>query len=209
MQNALNKLSVYIADDHPIVVDGLTEILKANDSLTVKGVAYDGDQLIELLMNDPANIVILDINMPKRNGIECARWIKLNSPTTKVIILTMYPERIYIDQLLKAGADGCLLKSRGSKDLLEAIERVSSGKSYFDWIVDFKTDPTQDANYRLSEREIEIIKLAVGGKSSNEIAEILFISEETVKTHRKNIFKKLKIHDITELMTFALNKGLI
>ncbi len=125
---------------------------------------------------------------------------KEHYPAIKVVILTMYPEKTYIDQLLKAGADGCLLKSRGSSDLLEAIARVMYGKSYFDWITDFKTDLVKNES-KLSEREIEIVKLIVGGKTSNDIANLLFISEATVKTHRKNIFKKLKIHHATEFCT--------
>lgn len=202
------NISIYIADDHPIVVDGLKEILKAKPTLTVQGVAHDGKQLIELIKKAKVDMVILDINMPKMNGIQCTRWIKENHNDIKVIILTMYPEKTYIDQLLKAGADGCLLKSRGSSDLLEAIDRVTLGKSYFDWIADFKTDK-DSADVKLSEREIEIVKLIINSKTSGEIAELLFISEETVKTHRKNIFKKLKIHHVTELMTFAMNSGIV
>jgi DNA-binding NarL/FixJ family response regulator len=200
-------ISLYIADDHPIVVDGLKEILKGNPNLHVKNVAHDGEQLIELIKKEPVDLVILDINMPKMNGIQCARWIKGNYPKIKTIILTMYPEKTYIDQLVKAGTDGCLLKSRGSKDLLDAIDRVSAGKSYFDWITDFHPGHDPDV-HQLSDREIEIVRLIIKGKSSGEIAEILFISEETVKTHRKNIFKKLNIHHVTELMTFAMNSGL-
>jgi DNA-binding NarL/FixJ family response regulator len=202
-----DTVSIYIADDHPIVVDGLKEILKARPNLVVKGVAHDGQQLIDLIKSSPVDLVVLDINMPKLNGIQCARWIKENYPSIKIIILTMYPEKTYIDQLLKAGADGCLLKSRGSSDLLEAIDRVTLGKSYFDWITKFKEEQ-RPKNGNLSDREIEIIKLIIDGKSSSEIAEILFISEETVKTHRKNIFKKLNVHHVTELMTFAINSGL-
>jgi len=201
------QLSIYIADDHPIVVDGLKEILKSKESIIVKGVAYNGESLIELIKYEKVDVVILDINMPKLNGIQCTRWIKENKPDTKVLILTMYPERVLADQLLKAGADGCLLKSRGTKDLLDAIHRVSSGKSYFDWITDFKADVNPAGNYRLSERESEIIRQIISGKTNRDIAELLFISEETVKTHRKNIFKKLGIHHVTELVTFAINNG--
>jgi DNA-binding NarL/FixJ family response regulator len=204
-----NNLTLYIADDHPIVVDGLQEILKAKRHWTVAGVAHDGDQLLALMRRQAADVVILDINMPGPNGIQCTRWIKEHHPTTKVIVLTMYPEKTYADELLKAGADGCLLKSRGSKDLLEAIDRVTSGKSYYDWITDFKTAGATGTPYRLSDRELEVIRLIVKGMSSADIGEALFISEETVKTHRKNIFKKLEIHHVTELMTFVMNNNLL
>jgi len=203
-----NATSIYIADDHPIVVDGLREILKSRGNLIVKGVAHDGEELIELIKRAPVDIVILDVNMPKLNGIQCARWIKQNYSDIKIIVLTMYPEKTYIDELLKTGADGCLLKSRGSSDLLDAVDRIAVGRSYFDWISEFKPDQ-RTKEYKLSQREIEIIKLIVNGKSSAEIAETLFLSEETVKTHRKNIFKKMDVHHVTELMTKVMNIGLI
>lgn len=201
-------INLYIADDHPIVVDGLREILKSNPNLIVKDVAHDGEKLVDLIKKERVDLVIMDINMPKLNGIQCTRWIKEFYPEVKVIILTMYPEKIYFDQLLKAGADGCLLKSRGSSDLLEAINRVIFGKFYFDWIADFKQEKDNE-QLQLSEREIEIVKLIINGKTSSEIAEILFISEATVKTHRKNIFKKLKIHHATELLSYGINSGLL
>jgi DNA-binding NarL/FixJ family response regulator len=199
------EIAIYIADDHPIVVDGLKEILKAKKNWVVKGTAYDGLQLLELIKKEPVDVVILDINMPHLDGIQAARWIKENRPGIKVIILTMYPEKTYIEQLIKVGADGCLLKSRGTNDLIEAIERVTHGLSYFDSITDFKKEPAR--SYKLSDREFEIIRLVIHGKSSIEIAEALCISEDTVKTHRKNIFRKLNIHHANELMTIAVNNG--
>ncbi len=200
-------ISIYIADDHPIMAGGIHEVLKTNSALQVLGIAHDGEALIAMLQDRRADLVILDINMPKMNGIQCAQWIKEYMPETKVIILTMYPEKSYIDQLLQVGADGCLLKSRGSSDLLEAINRVVAGKSYYDWISEFKPE-TITQRVILTQREMEVVKLIIQAKSSSEIAKILFISPETVKTHRKNIFKKLKIHHVTELMTYALNHGL-
>lgn len=208
MKPTEKHLSICIADDHPIVVDGLCEILRANEMIKIMGVAYDGEALINFVKQQSVDIVILDINMPKMNGIQCTRWIKEHRPEIKVLVLTMYPERVLADQLLRAGADGCLLKSRGSKDLVDAIERVGSGKSYFDWITDFATETASTATYKLSEREVEIIRQIIAGKTSREISEKLFISEETVKTHRKNVFKKLGIHHVTELVTFAINNGI-
>ncbi|MDZ7650380.1 MAG: response regulator transcription factor [Cytophagales bacterium] len=109
------ELSIYIADDHLMVVDGLREILKAKNNWIIKGVASDGEQLLELVKKERVDVAILDINMPKVNGIQCTRWIKDNQPSTKVIILTMYPEKTFANQLLKAGADGCLLKAEAAK----------------------------------------------------------------------------------------------
>jgi len=204
----MDELLIYIADDHAIFVEGLTEILKGQSHLKIIGTATDGQELVNLMLERKADLVILDINMPKLNGIQCTEWIKKNSPNTKVVILTMFPEKAYIDQLIKAGADGCLLKSRGSKDLLEAIERVVESKSYFDTITDF-INPIEHLAYHISEREIEIIRLVVNGLTSAEIADKLFISEHTVKTHRKNIFRKMGINSTGQLATFAINNGLI
>lgn len=201
------SLRICIADDHPIVVDGLKEILKSRQEWEVVGVAYDGRQFMDIIRKYQPDLAIVDINMPVINGIQCTTMVKEKFPAIKVIILTMYPEKTFINQLLRAGADGCLLKSRGSIDLINAIERVSSGKSYFDWISDFKRESDAE-EWRLSEREIQIIRLVMDGLSNAEIGEKIFISEETVKTHRKNIFRKLGVHNVAELTTFVMHHGI-
>ena len=204
----MNETTIYLADDHAIIVEGLTEILRSKPEFKVLGTAANGEDVVRLMNNRRADVVIMDINMPKMNGIQCTSWIKKNYPQTKVIILTMFPEKSYIDQLIAVGADGCLLKSRGSKDLLQAIGRVTDSKSYFDHIRDF-AEPNNHPVYNLSEREIEIIRLIVDGLTSTDIADKLFISEHTVKTHRKNIFKKLGINSVSQLTSFAINNQII
>jgi DNA-binding NarL/FixJ family response regulator len=111
----MTELTIYIADDHAIVVEGLTEILRSQPHLKIIGTASNGEEVVKLMTDRRADVVILDINMPKMNGIQCTEWIKRTYPQTKVIILTMFPEKSYVDQLISVGADGCLLKSRGSK----------------------------------------------------------------------------------------------
>ncbi len=204
----MNEITIYIADDHAIVVDGLTEILRSKTNLRILGTAANGEEIMKLMNNRRADVVILDINMPKMNGIQTTEWVKKHHPQTKVIILTMFPEKSYIDQLIGAGADGCLLKSRGSKDLIEAIERVMSSRSYFDTIKDF-SEPREERVFNLSDREIEIIRLIVAGQTSTQIADKLFLSEHTVKTHRKNIFRKTGINSISLLTSFAINNQLV
>ena len=204
----MHELSIYIADDHAIVVDGLKEILRAQPAWHIIGTASNGQELIDLVSTRRPDVVILDINMPKFNGIQCTEWVKQKFPAVKVIILTMFPEKTYIDQLINAGADGCLLKSRGSQDLIDAIERVTAGKSYFDTIRDFAEVDSHPV-FNLSERELEIIRLIVNGNTSGDIAEQLFLSEHTVKTHRKNIFRKLDINSISQLATFAINNNIL
>lgn len=204
----MNDITIYIADDHAIVVDGLSEILKSQPHIKIIGTGADGQELIDLMKERPADLVIVDINMPRMNGLQCTEWIKTKFPETKVIVLTMFPEKSYIEQLIKSGADGCLLKSRGSKDLLEAINRVMSSKSYFDRISDFVA-PNEHPVYNLSEREIDIIRLVTEGLTSKNIADKLFISEHTVKTHRKNIFRKMGISSVSQLATLAINNKLL
>jgi len=204
----MGELSIYIADDHAIVVDGLKEILRQQPQWNIIGTAANGEDLIDLISTRRSDVVILDINMPKLNGIQCTEWIKKNFPQMKVIILTMFPEKTYIDQLINAGADGCLLKSRGSRDLIDAIDRVTSGRSYFDTIKDFAEKDAHPV-FNLSERELEIIRSIVNGNTSSEIANKLFLSEHTVKTHRKNIFRKIGINSIGQLATFAINNNIL
>lgn len=204
----MNEITIYIADDHAIVLEGLSEILKSQPHLKILGTAVNGEEMLKLMDNRRVDVAILDINMPKMNGIQCTELIKKKYPQTKVIILTMFPERTYVDQLISVGADGCLLKSRGSKDLLDAIERVMSNKSYFDMIRDF-VEPNTHPVYNLSEREVEITRLIVNGLTSSEIADKLFLSEHTVKTHRKNIFRKIGINSISQLTSFAINNQII
>jgi DNA-binding NarL/FixJ family response regulator len=202
------KATVILADDHPIVVDGVKEILKTMDGLMVTGTASNGTDLLQLVRQSPANLVILDVNMPGTDGIQCTRQIKKEFPATKVLILTMYDDRALINEMISAGADGCMLKSKGSADMREAITRVLDGKSYFDSIPNLK-DVKADEPLNLTNREIDIIKLSVKGKSTQEIADMLFISEHTVKTHRKNIFRKLNINAVTQLNQFAVAHGWI
>ncbi|KIA96214.1 hypothetical protein OC25_03805 [Pedobacter kyungheensis] len=204
----MNKINLYLADDHAMMVDGLKEILRSQDHITISGTASNGEEVIELMHARPADVVIMDINMPRMNGIQCTEWIKKNFPKTKVIILTMFPEKSYVDQLISAGADGCLLKSRGSTDLIAAINRVSENRSYFDTMRDF-AQSDEHPIYNLSERELEIIRLIVNGQTSAEIAKHLFLSEHTVRTHRKNIFRKTGINSISQLTSFAINNDIV
>src|SRR5579872_843908 len=103
----MNDINIYIADDHAIFVEGLTEILKSRSDFKIIGTAANGEEITRMMNNRRADVVIMDINMPKMNGIQCTEWIKKHYPQTKVIILTMFPEKSYIDQLIAAGADGC------------------------------------------------------------------------------------------------------
>lgn len=203
------KTKILIADDHSIVATGVKAIFETKDDFVVVGVVGNGVEVLEFLKSKTVDIVIMDINMPEMNGIVCTRRLKEKYPQVKVIILTMYNRKQFIRELWDVGADGCVLKSNTGKDLITAIERVLSGQTYFDRMNDFIDSKKEQNNYKLSEREIEVISLVAEGLTSKEIAQRLFISEHTVKTHRKNIFRKLQVKDTDELIQFALNEGIL
>lgn len=204
-----HKTTVLIADDHQIVAGGIELIINTSESCKVVGVVDNGQKVLDLLAVAPVDLVLMDINMPVMNGIDCTRRIKAQYPGVKIIVLTMYNRKQFIRELFEVGADGCVLKSNTGKELLIAIERVRSGKTYFDQLNDFVDAPKEFKEFRLSEREIEIIELIAEGETSKEIANRLFISEHTVKTHRKNIFQKTNVSDSDQLIQWAMNNKLI
>ncbi|WP_370090059.1 response regulator [Ekhidna sp.] len=205
----MSSVKILIADDHQIVLDGLKMVLSAREDFEVVGEASNGLEVLDFVTKNRVDIVVLDINMPGMDGIKCARKIKTDYPNIKVIILTMYAQKSFIEEIVKIGIDGCLLKNNTGKELSDAIARVHSGKSYYDQIQNFSKDDKELKEYSLSEREIEIIRKLGDGLTSSQIADALFISEHTVKTHRKNILKKLNLHSSSELIQYALNNGII
>lgn len=205
----MSPIKILLADDHKIVIDGLKLILESRAHYEVVGEVENGQQALEFLAKNKVNIVVLDINMPIMDGITCAKKIKEQYTDVKVIVLTMYAQTSFIEEIIKIGIDGCLLKNNSGKELAEAIDRVHSGRSYYDQIHSFNSATKEVKKHKLTEREIEIIKLLADGLSSNQIGERLFISEHTVRTHRKNILKKLNLHNSSELIQYALNNGII
>lgn len=204
-----NNLNILIADDHLIVAGGVKAILDSTEHVTVVGTVENGKQVLDYVNKNPVDVVLMDINMPIMNGVDCTQTLKKQHPNTKVIALTMYNRKQFIRELIEAGADGCILKSNSGKELLEAIDRVQSGKTYFDQLNEFIDAPETFKAYKLSGREIEIIEFISEGFTSKEIAERLFISEHTVKTHRKNIFRKTKVTNADQLIKWAMNERLL
>ncbi len=212
--------SIVLADDHVLVRQGLRRILEGMADLEVVGEANDGLDLLNLLNQLAPDLVILDIFMPNLRGIEAIHEIKKIRPEAKVLILTMHKDREYLYLALSAGAKGYLLKEDADKELFSAIEKVRHGKTYIsphfsDGVVDdlvqmgkgdtkaiLEIDP-------LTPREREVLKLIAEGKSSKEIAHLLFISVPTVNNHRANIMEKLNLNKATDLVKYAIRKGYI
>lgn len=205
----MRTIKTLLADDHAIVLEGLKEVLGNDMEIEVVATAQNGEEVLRYLRHNPADVVVLDINMPVMDGITCARQLKKEHPEVKIIILTMYAQKTFVEEIVKIGIDGCLLKNNTGKELINAILRVMSGKSYYDRIQSFNSEKEEVAQYKLSEREIEVIRLMSEGLTSSDIAEKLFLSEHTVKTHRKNILKKLNLNNSSQVVQFALSNQLI
>ena len=212
--------SIVLADDHALVRQGLRRMLEGTDDLEVVGEANDGLELLQLLTQVTPQLVILDIFMPNLRGIEAITEIKTMHPEIKILILTMHRDKEYLYLALSAGAKGYLLKEDAPKELFTAIAKVREDKTYIspyfsDKVVDdliqigkgdgnvlFEKDP-------LTPREREILKLVAEGKSSKEIAALLFISVFTVNNHRASIMEKLNLKKATDLVKYAISKGYI
>lgn len=197
-------IKVAIVDDHPIVVEGLVEFLNRDPDLMVVYTARNGEEILTRMQNEHVDVAIMDINMPVRDGISATKIIKSRFPKTKVIIFTMYNDRSYLNALVKTGADGCVLKTKGNEDLILAIKKVARNEKHFE--VD---DEPLAAESRLSDREKEIVRLLLEGIKTKEIADRLHISELTVRTHQKNVYRKVQVNSITELAAYALNHSLL
>ncbi len=212
--------SIVLADDHVLVRDGLRRILEGMADLEVIGEANDGLELLDLLTHLTPQMVILDIFMPNLRGIEAIHEIKTQHPDIEILILTMHKDKEYLYLALSAGAKGYLLKEDAAKELFSAIEKVRQDKTYIspyfsEKVVDdlvqigkgnakniFEVDP-------LTPREREVLKLIAEGKSSKEIANLLFISIFTVNNHRASIMEKLNLKKVTDLVKYAIRKGYI
>ena len=211
---------IVLADDHTLVRQGIRKILDGQGDLQVVGEAGDGVELLFLLNELKPSLVILDISMPNLQGIQTARQIKMKYPAMKILIMTMHKDKEYLYLALSAGAKGYLLKEDADKELFTAIEKVQQGKTYIspyfsEDVVDdlvqigradgkaiFEIDP-------LTSREREVLKLIAEGKSSKEIAALLFISVFTVNNHRASIMEKLNLNKATDLVKYAIRKGYI
>jgi DNA-binding NarL/FixJ family response regulator len=212
------NITVFLADDHAVVRDGLKLLLESQADIKVVGDAADGRTALKQLGRLRPDVAILDIAMPGLNGIEITAQLQQSAPGTKVVILSMHstPEHIY--RALQAGARGYLLKESAGLEVVKAVRRVHGGRRYLsdaisDQVIEGFLKPGKEQTEespleRLSAREREILQLVVEGKSSAEIAEILFLSTKTVETYRSRLMQKLGINDIPGLVKFAIQHGL-
>lgn len=214
----MSKIRIVIADDHHILLDGLNAMLEKQADIEVCGLYDNGQALFDDLKLSQPQIALVDINMPGMNGQELTKKIKEFYPHIHVITLSMHDDAIHIMEMIEAGISGYLLKNVNDKELMDAIRAVNAGKMYFSSEVSEKITALviqqqrkleQPEEPRLTERELEILKLVSQELSNAEIASTLFISERTVETHRKNMLRKTNNKTIVGLLKYALEKQLI
>lgn len=202
-----------MADDHPLVLDGLQAIIEDAEDMELVFRARNGQQLVEKIEQHPVNVVLLDIDMPVMNGAEATRILHRHHPEVRILILTMHDEKHFIRELVAQGAHGYLLKTSGRDDLLHAIRQLHNGKNQFSGEVTMRLveqgDEVSEVLKPLTEREVEVLTLIAQGKSNKEIGEGLFISHRTVDTHRTNLMKKLDVHNIAGLIRVAYKNNLV
>jgi DNA-binding NarL/FixJ family response regulator len=212
----MDKIRVLIADDHPVVRDGTRILLQRESDMEVVGEAADGEEAVALAQQLKPDVAIVDIAMPKMNGIEATKQIKVHCPSTAVLILSAYDDDAYVFALLEAGAAGYLLKYAHGNQVVEAVRAVRSGESVLAPSVARKVlnrfKPTEAQQQPLSPdvlspREMEVLKLVTRGLSNKEIAEQLSVSIRTVQAHLIHIFDKLGVGSRTEAVVLALKRG--
>lgn len=208
-------INVIIADDHPLFADGIKALItEGSDQITVVATVKNGEELLKMLELRSVDIALVDINMPGKDGIELTRIIKDNYPNIKVVILSMHGEYKFIASAIEAGASGYLLKNTNWTELSEALEQVQQGKTFYSrdittTIVEAMTAKTSADHIELSTREIEVLQLICQEMTNEQIGAQLFISTNTVKTHRRNLLQKLKVTNTVGLVKFAYEQGLI
>ena len=209
----MTPISVFIADDHAIVRDGLAALLRTHPDIEVVGTAASGSDAVEQVKRLRPRIVILDISMPELDGIEAARQIRLALPDTGIVMLSMHSGTQYVVQALEAGARGYLLKESASAEIIAAVRAVDGGQRYLSrkvaaivaqGISERKAVSAMDS---LSRREREVLRLVVDGYTSARIGELLHLSPKTVDSYRSRLMQKLQVNQLAGLIKFAIQHG--
>jgi two-component system response regulator NreC len=215
----VKKIRIILADDHGIVRKGLRFLLERQGGMEVVGEAADGREAVALAEELHPNVIVMDIAMPRLNGIDATGQVVRRHPEIGVIILSMHSDEEYLVRALSAGAKGYLLKDSAEVDLIRAIEAVSQGRPFFspaisrtlleDYLRQLQQRGVQDSYDLLSDREKEVLQLLAEGKSNKDVATLLELSPYTIETHRTHIMQKLNLHNTAELVLYAVRKKII
>lgn len=222
-KKAADAIQLLIVDDQQIIIEGLTALLKDVPEIDIAGGCNDPQEVLNVVVRLRPNVILMDLNMPGKDGIECLKELLEQFPDLRILMLTGYDDIALIREALKQGAGGYLLKNIGKEELIYAIKSVSAGKRFLDprvqdkiiqsftdgSVAEVTSQPAGGNPGLLSKREYEVLKLIAVGKKSSEIAETLFISPNTVDTHRKNILAKCDVKNTAELISFANKNGLL
>ena len=210
---------VILAEDHTLLREGLKSLLQSFGTFEVVGEASDGYQAVELCENLDVDLVLMDLSMPRLDGLKATKMIKKNSQNVKVLVITQYDASEYVHSALSAGADGYILKDATSEEFLLAVTSLLQGKTYISpsvandvirgYLSGGASAQCESALAELTRREEEIFQLVAEGYKSREIAEMLVVSIKTVEKHRSNLMQKLSVHSAAELRAFATERGII
>nr|WP_067062258.1 response regulator transcription factor [Mucilaginibacter sp. L294] len=205
--------NIFIVDDHQMVIDGLRLIIDTIEGFDIVGESTSAPHALDVLDTVNADILLTDVSMPEMSGIELTRLVKKRYPHIRIIALSMFSESQVVAEMIDAGISGYILKNTGKQELIEALNKVASGQNYFgpditlQLMKSFKRN--QDETSRLTDREIEIIRMIEQDFGNKQIADMLFISERTVETHRKNILRKTNTQTVVGLLKYAYERKII
>lgn len=215
----MSKIRVLIADDHAILREGVRALLNLSEDIEVVGEAADGQEAVEQCRRLDPHVILMDIAMPGLGGLEATLEIRKGNPRTKILVLTQYEDREYIRRFLKAGVSGYVLKKAAGSELTAAIRATHRGGLVLDPTVAREameeygarptTEESADPYETLTDREKQVLKLVAEGRSNKEVAAVLDISVKTAMSHRERVMGKLDLHSRTDLIKFALRKGII
>jgi DNA-binding NarL/FixJ family response regulator len=215
----MRMITIILADDHKLIRDGVKSLLADEPSITIAGEVANGKELLDVLSRRPADVILMDINMPVMDGYEATRQIRENYPGTQVLVLSMNDHEKYVSQMFEAGALGYILKNTGRDELVHAIRMVAGGHKYLsaDIGVNLLNKASQNLTKpvgpketgELSKREMEVLHLIAEGFTNAEIADKLYTSKRTVESHRQNLLEKTHCNNTATLIRYAVAKGLI
>ncbi len=220
----MDKINIFIVDDHQIFIDGISSLLEDENQINIIGTANNGKVAMDKIatISNEVNVVLMDINMPEMDGIEATKQLKSLYPNIKILMLTMHSEPRFIKECIEIGAKGYVLKNISKDDLLKAIDHVNDNKAFLDSAAqeqlinavtssddDFDSKAYDQLTAQITTRELEILQHIALGLTSQDIANKLFISKNTVETHRKNMLSKLNVNNTAALLKIAYKKGLV
>jgi DNA-binding NarL/FixJ family response regulator len=206
-------IRILLADDHTILLDGLSMVLNQYPNIEVVGVANDGSEAIKLLYEIQVDVVLIDVQMPQMDGFQTANMIRDNFPDVKILVLSMHNDRPYIERMYQIGASGYLLKTASIEEILTAIEKVHRGELHFSndvilTVLNYNRNQHSPV-VKLTRRERQVIELIAKEHSNVEIADVLHLSVETINTYRKNLLKKTGVKNTAGLVRYAFNQGIV